>query len=160
MFIKYFRKYFLQNESLTNNSDKHFRKSIKQSNRNSYQKFNWLKSRFNRLFIAAKYQTVWEFERKRDLHTEIILVHSTWATSSPQSNHWVFHYVTDLAGDLNVEGFATSNSIFHLLNRDKCKNAPSTPQELQANLRNTPNGASSSRFHSDAQVSLAKPPKN
>jgi len=67
---------------------------------------------------------------------------------------------TDLAGDSNVEGFATSNSILLLLDRDKCKNAPRTPQELQANLQNTPNGASSGRFHSDAQVSLAKPPKN
>ena len=58
-----------------------------------------------------------------------------------------------LAGDSNIEGFATSNSVFR-------KNAPSTPQELQANLRNTPNGASSGRLHSDAQVSLAKLPKN
>jgi len=66
----------------------------------------------------------------------------------------------DLAGDSNVEGFVTSNSIFHLLNRDKCKNVPGTPQELQANLQNTPNGASSGRLHSDAQVSLTKPPKN
>jgi len=40
------------------------------------------------------------------------------------------------------------------------KNAPSTPQELQANLRNTTNGASSGRLHSDAQVNLAKPPKH
>ena len=43
---------------------------------NNYQNFNWLKSRFNWLFIAAKYQTVREFEGKRDLHTYIILVHS------------------------------------------------------------------------------------
>ena len=75
-FIKDFRKYLLQSESLTNNSDKHLRKTIKQSNKNSYKNFNRLKSRFNRLFIAAKYQTVREFEGKRDLHTEIILVHS------------------------------------------------------------------------------------
>jgi len=59
----------------------------------------------------------------------------------------------DLAGDSNVKGFATSSSAFR-------KNAPSTPQELQGNLRNTTNGASSGRLHSDAQVSLAKPPKN
>ena len=59
----------------------------------------------------------------------------------------------DLAGDSNVEGFATPNSVFR-------KNAPSTPQELQANLQNTPNGASSGRLHFDAQVSLSKPPKN
>ena len=32
-FIKDFRKYVLQNESLTNNSDKHLRKAIKQSNK-------------------------------------------------------------------------------------------------------------------------------
>ena len=55
----------------------------------------------------------------------------------------------DLAGDSNVEGFTTSNSVFR-------KNAPSTPQELQTNLRNTTNGASSGRLHSDAQVSLCK----
>jgi len=67
---------------------------------------------------------------------------------------------SDLAGNSSVKGFATSNSIFHLLNRNKCKNAPSSPPELQANLRNTPNGASSDRLHSDTQVSLAKPPKN
>jgi len=52
-FIKDFRKHLLQNESLTNNSDKHLRKAIKQSNK-----------------------TVKEFERKRDLHTDFILVHS------------------------------------------------------------------------------------
>jgi len=55
----------------------------------------------------------------------------------------VIKIVIDFEGDSNVEGFATSNSIFHLLNHDKCKNAPGTLQELQANLRNTPNGASS-----------------
>jgi len=71
-----------------------------------------------------------------------------------------FILFSDLAEDSNVEGFATSNSIFHLLSRDKCKNAPSTAQELQANLRNTPNDASSGRFRSDAQVNLAKSPKN
>jgi len=58
----------------------------------------------------------------------------------------------DLAGASNVEGFATSNSIFDLLNRDKCKNAPSTPQELQANLRNTPNGASSGRLQNNQRT--------
>jgi len=42
----------------------------------------------------------------------------------------------DHAGDSNVEGFATSNSVFR-------KNAPSTPQELQANLQNTTSSASS-----------------
>ena len=39
----------------------------------------------------------------------------------------------DLAGDSNVKGFATSNSIFHLLNRDKCKNA----QEIHKNSKQT-----------------------
>jgi len=75
-FMKDFLKYLLQNESLTNNSDKHLRKAIKQSNKNNYHNFNRLKLRFNRLFIAAKYQTVREFEGKRDLHTGVILVHS------------------------------------------------------------------------------------
>ena len=59
---------------------------------------------------------------------------------------------SDLVGDSNVEGFATSSSVFR-------KNAPSTPQELQANLRNTTNGASSDRLHFDAQVSLCKTTK-
>ena len=68
-FIKDFRKYLLLNELLTNNLDKHLRKAIKQSNKNSYHNFNRLKLRFNRLFIAAKYQTVREFEGKRDLRT-------------------------------------------------------------------------------------------
>jgi len=65
---------------------------------------------------------------------------------------WWHTYVTDLAGDSNVEGFAMSNSVFR-------KNAPSTPQELQVNLRNTTNGASSGRLHSDAQVNLCKTTK-
>ena len=56
---------------LTNNSDRHLRKAIKHSNKNSYQNFNRLKLRFNRLFIAAKYQTVREFEGKRNLHTGV-----------------------------------------------------------------------------------------
>ena len=36
----------------------------------------------------------------------------------------------DLAGDSNVQGFVSSNSIFHLRNRDKCKDTPRTPQDL------------------------------
>jgi len=82
-----------------------------------------------------------------------------WYLSNPSHSPSFLGNLPDLAGDSNIEGFATSNSIFHLLNCDKCKNAPSTPQELQANLRNTPNGASSGRLHSDAQVSLCKTTK-
>ena len=75
-FIKDFRKYLLHNEFLTKNSYKHLRKAIKQSNKNRYQNFNRLRLRFNWLFIAAKYQTIREFEGKKDLHTRVILVHS------------------------------------------------------------------------------------
>jgi len=76
-FIKYFRKYLLHNEFLTNNSDKHLRKAIKQSNRNSYQNFNRLKLRFNRLFIAAKYQKL-ECLREREIYTQDLY----WFTQS------------------------------------------------------------------------------
>jgi len=44
----------IKNETLTINSDKQFRKPIKQRFRKQFQYFNWLKTRYHWLFMLQR----------------------------------------------------------------------------------------------------------
>jgi len=54
LFLEPFRKCMINNESLTINSDKQFRETIKQRFRKLFQYFNRLKTRYNRLFMLHR----------------------------------------------------------------------------------------------------------
>jgi len=53
LFVKDFRKDWLRMNIYQTITDKHLRKVMKQWYKNCFQNFNWLKLRFNRLFIPA-----------------------------------------------------------------------------------------------------------
>jgi len=51
LFLKPFNKYMFKNETLTINSDKKFRRTVKQRFRKLFQYFTRLKTRYNWLFM-------------------------------------------------------------------------------------------------------------